>query len=43
MDYAAARRAMVDNQLRPEAVSDSLVTAAMAIVPRERFVLAVRR
>jgi protein-L-isoaspartate(D-aspartate) O-methyltransferase len=38
MDYEKARRAMVDNQLRPEAVTDSLVIAAMASVPREQFV-----
>jgi len=38
MDFAAARRAMVDCQLRPSAVTDSLVVAAMATVPREEFV-----
>jgi protein-L-isoaspartate(D-aspartate) O-methyltransferase len=38
MDYAAARRAMVDSQLRPQAVTDPRVVAAMATVPRERFV-----
>ena len=38
MDYAHARRAMVDNQLRPQAVTDPLVIAAMASVPREQFV-----
>lgn len=37
-DYAAARQAMVDNQLRPQGVTDSLVIAAMAAIPRERFV-----
>jgi len=37
MDYAVARRAMVDSQLRPQAVSDPLVIAAMAVVPREAF------
>lgn len=37
-DYAAARQAMVDSQLRPEGVTDPLVIAAMAAVPRERFV-----
>ena len=30
MDYAAARRAMVDSQLRPQAVTDPRVVAAMA-------------
>jgi protein-L-isoaspartate(D-aspartate) O-methyltransferase len=38
MDFAAARRAMVDSQLRPQAVTDPLVVAAMAGVPREQFV-----
>jgi protein-L-isoaspartate(D-aspartate) O-methyltransferase len=38
MDFAAARRAMVDSQLRPQAVTDALVVAAMASVPREEFV-----
>jgi protein-L-isoaspartate(D-aspartate) O-methyltransferase len=38
MDYAKARRAMVDSQLRPQAVTDPLVIAAMATVPREQFV-----
>jgi len=37
-DYTAARRAMVDSQLRPQGVSDPLVVAAMASVPRELFV-----
>jgi protein-L-isoaspartate(D-aspartate) O-methyltransferase len=38
MDFAAARRAMVDSQLRPQAVTDPAVIAAMATVARERFV-----
>ncbi len=38
MDYSLARRAMIDNQLRPEAVTDGGVLAAMASVERERFV-----
>lgn len=38
MDFAQARRAMVDSQLRPQAVNDPLVVAAMASVPREAFV-----
>lgn len=37
-DFAAARRAMVDSQLRPQGVSDPAVLAAMASVPREQFV-----
>ena len=38
MDFAQARRAMVDSQLRPQAVTDPLVVMAMASVPREAFV-----
>ena len=37
-DYAAARQAMVDSQLRPQGVNDPLVIAAMSRVPREKFV-----
>lgn len=37
-DYAAARQAMVDSQLRPEGVNDPAVIAAMSAVPREQFV-----
>ena len=37
-DYAAARQAMVDSQLRPQGVSDPAVIAAMSLVPREQFV-----
>ena len=37
-DYAAARQAMVDSQLRPEGVNDPAVIAAMSQVPREQFV-----
>ncbi|WP_205481464.1 protein-L-isoaspartate O-methyltransferase family protein [Sphingomonas arenae] len=43
MDFAAARRAMIDSQLRPQAVTDPLVIAAMASVPREQFVAAESR
>jgi protein-L-isoaspartate(D-aspartate) O-methyltransferase len=38
MDFAQARRAMVDSQLRPQAVTDPRVVAAMASVQREAFV-----
>lgn len=38
MDHSAARRAMIDNQLRPEAVTDSAVLAAMGSVAREDYV-----
>jgi protein-L-isoaspartate(D-aspartate) O-methyltransferase len=37
-DFSVARRAMVDNQLRPEGVTDRGVLAAMGSVERERFV-----
>lgn len=37
-DYAAARRAMVLNQLRPQGVTNTPVLAAMGAVPRELFV-----
>lgn len=37
-DFSLARQAMVDNQLRPEGVTDRGVLAAMASVERERFV-----
>jgi protein-L-isoaspartate(D-aspartate) O-methyltransferase len=37
-DFAAARRAMIENQLRPVGVSDSLVLEAMGTVAREQFV-----
>lgn len=37
-DYAAARRAMVDNQLRPQGVVDAAIVDAMRTIPREQFV-----
>lgn len=37
-DFAAARRAMVESQLRPEGVTDPRILAAMAAVPREDYV-----
>jgi protein-L-isoaspartate(D-aspartate) O-methyltransferase len=36
-DFAAARAAMVESQLRPQGVSDPAVVRAMASVPREKF------
>lgn len=36
-DYAAARRAMIESQLRPVGVTDPAVLDAMAKVQRERF------
>ena len=43
MNSQAARRAMIDNQLRPEAVTDGAVLAAMGAVPREDYVPAEAR
>ena len=37
-DYAAARRNMVDSQLRTNRVTDEALLAAIAHIPRERFV-----
>ena len=37
-DFAAARRAMVDSQLRPEGVTNRAVLMAMGSIPREQFV-----
>ena len=37
-NFAAARINMVENQVRPNRVTDSRVLDAMAEVPRERFV-----
>lgn len=37
-DFAAARRHMVDGQVRPNEVTDLRVISAMQAVPRERFV-----
>lgn len=36
-DFAAARAAMVENQLRPQGVTDPAVLDAMGSVPREEF------
>lgn len=38
MDYAAARRTMVENQVRTNRVTDPLVIAALGELPREAFV-----
>ena len=37
-DFAAARQAMIESQLRPEGVTDAGVLEAMATIPREQFV-----
>src|SRR5205823_14232116 len=36
-DFAAAREAMVESQLRQQGVTDSLVLEAMGRIPREAF------
>jgi protein-L-isoaspartate(D-aspartate) O-methyltransferase len=38
MDFTAARRTMVDSQVRPNDVTDLRILAAMLELPRERFV-----
>jgi protein-L-isoaspartate(D-aspartate) O-methyltransferase len=43
VDYAQARRNMVDNQVRPSDVTDLRLIAALLDVPRERFVPEARR
>ena len=37
-DFGAARRSMIDNQLRPVGVTDRAVLDAMGSVPREQYV-----
>lgn len=43
LDFAAARRAMIDSQLRPSGVTEARVIEAMARVPREDHVPAAAR
>ena len=38
LDYAAARKAMLDSQLRTSGVNDAFVLERMGAVPREDFV-----
>jgi len=38
MDFSVARHNMVENQIRPNRVTDTRVLAALETVPRERFV-----
>ena len=38
MKFEAARRSMVDSQLRPNKVTDQALLDAMAAIPREQFV-----
>lgn len=42
LDFAAARRMMVDGQVRTSDVTDARIGAAMLALPRERFVPAAR-
>jgi protein-L-isoaspartate(D-aspartate) O-methyltransferase len=42
-DFAAARRAMIDSQLRTSGVTDTIVIEAMGRIPREDFVPAAAR
>ena len=43
MDFAAARRTMVDSQIKTGAITDPVVVAAMGAVPRENFLPEARR
>ncbi len=43
MDYARARQAMVESQVRTSDVTDSRILQAMRTLPRERFVPAAKR
>ncbi len=43
VDFAAARRAMIDSQLRPSGVNDPAVLDAFARIAREEFVPAAAR
>jgi protein-L-isoaspartate(D-aspartate) O-methyltransferase len=42
MDFAAARKVMVDSQVRVNDVTDRALQAALLAVPRERFLPADR-
>lgn len=42
-DYSAARRSMIESQLRPQGVTDHAVLEAMGEIPREAFVPAEAR
>jgi protein-L-isoaspartate(D-aspartate) O-methyltransferase len=43
MDFAAARRTMVDSQIKTGAITDPVVVDAMGAVPRENFLPEARR
>ncbi|PKB13992.1 protein-L-isoaspartate(D-aspartate) O-methyltransferase [Novosphingobium kunmingense] len=43
LDSSAARKAMIDSQLRPSGVNDEWLLAAMGSIPREDFVPAAAR
>ena len=42
-NFATARKAMIDSQLRPSGISDPKVLAAMTSTPREQYVAADQR
>lgn len=43
MDFAAARRTMVDSQIKTGAITDPMIVEAMGAVPRENFLPEARR
>lgn len=43
MDFAAARRTMVDSQIKTGAITDPMIVEAMGAVPREQFLPEARR
>lgn len=43
MDYTVQRERMVDSQIRPNAVTDARILAAMLEIPREAYVPASQR
>lgn len=43
MDFAAARRIMVDSQIKTGAITDPMIVEAMGAVPRENFLPEARR
>ena len=43
MDFAAARRTMVDSQIKTGAITDPMIVVAMGAVPRENFLPEARR
>src|ERR1700759_4720247 len=43
MDYAAARQHMIDSQIRTSKVTDAMMIAVLASLPREVFVTEAQR